>query len=311
MTTEIRAPRRFRSYRRHRTLAQRRRQSPLAVRILKSVFLFFCCAAVILPFVSIVSTSIAPHDQVNRSGGLVLLPESLDFSAYAAILSGGSVLRALVLSLVITAVGTAISLACTTALAYALSRPHTLGSRPLLLVVLFSLLFAPGIIPQYLIVKELGLLDSYWSLILPVAMNAFNVIVMRAFFMGIPSELTDAARIDGASEVRILLRIVLPLSRAVLAVIGLFYAVSYWNNFFSALLYITDTDKWPLSLMLRTFVVNSATISPGDLGAVASAPPQTSLQMAILVVSIVPIMLVYPFLQRFFSKGILVGAVKG
>lgn len=300
-----------RRYRRHQSTTARRRQASVPVRILKTLVLTLCCAAVIGPFVAIVSTSIAPADQVNASGGLVLFPRAVDFSAYTAILTGGSVLRALVISLAITLVGTAVSLVCTTSLAYALSRPGTLGSRPILMIVLFSLLFTPGIIPQFLIVKQLGLLDNYWSLILPVAMNAFNVIVMRAFFMGIPGELTDAARTDGAGELRILLQVVLPLSRAVVAVIGLFYAVAYWNNFFSALLYMSDTSKWPLPLVLRTFVVNSAQISSGDLGAVGAAPPQTSLQMAILVVSIVPIMLVYPFLQRHFNSGMLVGAVKG
>ncbi|MDF2443254.1 MAG: putative aldouronate transport system permease protein, partial [Subtercola sp.] len=124
-------------------------------------------------------------------------------------------------------------------------------------------------------------------------------------------EITDAARIDGASETKILTRIVLPLSKAVIAVIGLFYAVSYWNNFFSALLYISDTEKWPLALVLRTFVVNSASIGAGDLGAIGAAPPQTSLQMAILIISIVPIMIFYPFVQRHFASGMLVGAVKG
>ncbi|TDV49686.1 carbohydrate ABC transporter permease [Actinophytocola oryzae] len=300
-----------RVYRRHRTRAQRRRAAALPVRVLKAMVLTFCVLVVVVPFVSIIATSLAPADQVDRSGGLVLFPEHLDFTAYAAILSGGTVARALVVSLLVTVVGTLISLAATTTLAYALSKPGALAARPILFVVLFSLLFTPGIIPQYLIVKELGLLDSYWSLVLPVAMNAFNVIVMRAFFMGIPVELTDAARTDGASEWRILLRVVLPLSKAVVAVIGLFYAVAYWNNFFSALLYITDTEKWPLSLILRTFVVNSAQISTGDLGAVGAAPPQTSLRMAILVISILPILLVYPFLQKYFAKGVLVGAVKG
>jgi multiple sugar transport system permease protein/putative aldouronate transport system permease protein len=161
-------------------------------------------------------------------------------------------------------------------------------------------------------VKNLGLIDSYWSLILPTMINGFNVIVMRAFFMELPQELMESARIDGASDTVILTRIVLPLSRAVLAVVGLFYAVSYWNAFFAPMLYLNDSSKWTLQLVLRTYVVNNTEMGVDQLSAAAeSLPPQQSIQMAILIVSIVPILLVYPFLQRHFSKGMLTGAVKG
>jgi len=160
-------------------------------------------------------------------------------------------------------------------------------------------------------VKQFNLLDSWWSLILPVLVNAFNVIVMRAFFQELPRELFESAEIDGASSATILVKIVLPLSKAVLAVIGLFYAVSYWNAFFNALLYIQSTDKWPMALVLRTFVVNQTTIGGDQVGATEVLPPQLPLQMAILVVALVPILIVYPFLQRHFAKGVMIGAVKG
>ena len=153
-------------------------------------------------------------------------------------------------------------------------------------------------------VKQLGLIDSYWSLILPVMVNAFNVIVMRAFFQELPQELFESAAIDGASSATVLFKIVLPLSKAVLAVVGLFYAVAYWNAFFNALLYIQSTDKWPMALVLRTFVVNQTTIGGDQVGAgEAVLPPQLSLQMAILVLATVPILIVYPFLQKHFAKG--------
>jgi multiple sugar transport system permease protein/putative aldouronate transport system permease protein len=181
------------------------------------------------------------------------------------------------------------------------------------MVVLVAILFAPGIIPSYLVVKSLGLLDSYWSLILPVAINAFNVVVLRAFFMELPGEVIDSARIDGAGDLATFWRIVLPMSKAVLAVIGLFYAVAYWNNFFTALLYLQDLAKYPLQLILRTYVVNQAQIGVDQVGGTGGAalPPQEALEMAILVLSIVPILLVYPFVQRHFTKGVLIGAVKG
>jgi multiple sugar transport system permease protein/putative aldouronate transport system permease protein len=148
-------------------------------------------------------------------------------------------------------------------------------------------------------------------LILPVLINAFNVIVMRAFFQELPQELFESAAIDGASNATILFRIVLPLSKAVLAVVGLFYAVAYWNAFFNALLYIQSTDKWPMALVLRTYVVNQTTIGGDQVSITEALPPQLSLQMATLVIAIVPILIVYPFLQRHFAKGVMIGAVKG
>lgn len=285
---------------------------PMAARALKGVILLALCAAVILPFIGIVSTSLADRAQVTSSGGFVLFPTTISLDSYRTIFAGGVVTRAMTVSLGVTVVGSAISLAVSTLLAYALSRQGSFGQKPMLMLVLLSLLFSPGLIPSYLVVKELGLLDSYWALILPSALSAFNVIVLRAFFMGIPAELIDSARIDGAGHLTVFARIVLPLSKAVLAVIGLFYAVGYWNAFFSALLYLNDTAMWPLQLVLRTYVINNTEIAASDLGSGSeNLPPQPSIQMAILVVTIVPILIVYPFLQRHFAKGVLTGAVKG
>ncbi|MDF1477984.1 carbohydrate ABC transporter permease [Leifsonia sp. H3M29-4] len=295
--------------------SRRRRRTPAAIgwSTLKGVVLAAACAVVLIPFVMVISTSLADPQQVNAAGGFVLWPEHPSFAAYEAILSGGTVTRAVLVSIGVTLVGTAVSLACTTTLAYALARPGSFAHKPLLLIVLFTLLFSPGMIPTYLVVAQLGLIDSWWSLILPVAVNAFNVIIMRAFFLDLPQDLFESARLDGAGEVRIFLRIVLPLSGAVIAVVGLFYAVAYWNNFFNALLYLNDTAMWPLQLILRTYVINGSPLGGDALGAGGEATqlPQQSLQMAILVLSIVPILLVYPFLQRHFAKGVLVGAVKG
>ncbi|MEW2521323.1 carbohydrate ABC transporter permease [Actinacidiphila alni] len=284
----------------------------LPVRALKGLVLLLCCAVVLVPFIAVVATSLADKDQVSNAGGFVLWPSHPTVGAYRAVLSGGVVTRALFVSLGITLVGTFLALACTTLLAYALSRPGSFASKPLLLMVLFTLMFSPGIIPNYLVVKELGLLDSYWSLIVPVMINGFNVIVVRSFFMDLPQDVLDSARIDGAGEFRVLTRIVLPLSKPVLAVVGLFYAVGFWNSFFTAMLYINDTAKWPLQLVLRTYVVNNAPLGADNISSLGTTPPpQQSLQMAILVISLVPILLVYPFLQRHFSKGVMVGAVKG
>nr|WP_199521336.1 carbohydrate ABC transporter permease [Jiangella anatolica] len=287
-------------------------QPGLPVRGLKGIVLLIACALVILPFLAVVSTSLADQQQVTEAGGYVLWPERPNLDAYRAILSGGVVSRALMVSIGITVAGTALSLTCVTLLAYSLSRAGSFLHKPILLTVLFTLFFTPGMIPTYLTVRQLGLLDSYWSLILPTMVGAFQVIIMRAFFQEIPGELVDAARIDGANELQILTRIVLPLSKAVIAVIGLFNAVAYWNAFFNAVLYINDTEKWPLQLVLRTYVVDNAAfgVDTADIAGTVM-PPAQSLQMAILVISLVPIALVYPFLQRHFAKGMLIGAVKG
>jgi putative aldouronate transport system permease protein len=279
--------------------------------VVKLLALAICVALVVIPFWSVIATSIADQTTINAAGGgMVMWPKGVTFSSYAAVLSGGVVTRAVVISVGITVVGTLLSLAATAGLAYWLSRPNALLSKPILMLVLGAVLFSPGLIPTYLVVKQFNLLDSWWSLILPVLVNAFNVIVMRAFFQELPQELFESAAIDGASSATILFRIVLPLSKAVMAVIGLFYAVAYWNAFFNAMLYIQSTDKWPMALVLRTYVVNQTTIG-GDQVSAEVMPPQLSLQMAILVIAIVPILVLYPFLQRHFAKGVMIGAVKG
>lgn len=276
----------------------------------KAVLLTICCALVVVPFVGIVSTSVATREDIVRSGGFVIVPHQVTFAAYHALFTGGVVPRAVGVSVLITAVGTALSLTTTTLLAYGLSRPRSFAHRPVLMLVVGALLFTPGIIPGYLVVSGLGLLDTYWAVILPAAVSAFNVVILRAFFMEIPAELVESARIDGAGDGQILTRIVLPLSRAVLSVIGLFYAVGYWNAFFTALLYLNDSAKWPVQLVLRTYVVNQQQLGVDQVGS-GELPPQEALQMAILVISIVPILLVYPFVQRHFTKGVLAGAIKG
>ncbi|TDW84133.1 MULTISPECIES: carbohydrate ABC transporter permease [Kribbella] len=282
----------------------------------KPVVLALIALAVAFPLYVVVVTSLSSTEAVTRAGGLVVVPRELTVAAYVQLLSGGVVTKALLISVGITAIGTAFSLGITVLAAYGLSRPGSLFHRPLLFIVLLTFLFGPGIIPSYLVVNALGLIDHYASLILPAAISAFNLIVMRSFFMGIPTELIDSARIDGAGEFAILRRIVLPLSKAVVAVVGLFYAVGYWNAFFNALLYINDNSKWPLQMVLRTYIVQQQPLPTGAGGVATgiaglSPAPGLAIKMAIVVIAIVPVLLVYPFIQRHFQKGVIIGAVKG
>ena len=287
------------------------RPNPL-VQVIKFVALLISVVLVIVPFWTVIATSVADEETLRKSaGGMVMWPSGFSLSAYQAVLGGGVATRAMVISILVTVVGTLLSLATTAGLAYWLSRPGARGARPMLLLTLGAILFSPGLIPNYLVVRQLGLIDSYWSLILPVMVNAFNVVVMRAFFQNLPRELFESAAIDGASSATVLVKIVLPLSKAVLAVIGLFYAVAYWNAFFNALLFIQTTEKWPMALVLRTFVVNQAAIGGDQASPTDIMPPQLSMQMAILVIATVPILIVYPFLQKHFAKGVMIGAVKG
>lgn len=230
-----------------------------------------------IPMWVIVVTSLSPRTTINAAGGLVIVPSGIDFSAYIAIFAGGRVTRALAVSAFLATFGTALSVVLTTLAAYGLSRRGSFGHRTLLFVFLLTFFVYPSLIPSYLVVTGLGLRDNLLALILPTAVNAFNLIVMRAFFMNLPLDLMDSARIDGAGELRILTRIVLPLSKAVIAVIGLFYAVGYWNAFFNAMLYIQNRDLDPIQRVLQQYILaGQAPPVRGDvanLPGVASVPP--------------------------------------
>jgi putative aldouronate transport system permease protein len=193
----------------------------------------------------------------------VIVPGELTLNAYTQILSGGVVTRSVLVSVGVTAVGTLLSTTVSVLAAYGLSRPRSFGHRPILFIFLITMFFGAGLIPTYLLVSSLGLIDSYWALILPGSVSAFNVLILRSFFMGIDPAVLDAARIDGAGDWRILGKIVLPMSRAAIAVIALFYGVGYWNAFFNAILYINDNAKWPLQLVLRSYVLQGVNL-PGS-----------------------------------------------
>lgn len=278
----------------------------------KVATLGFCALVILLPFLYVIEVSLLTRKEVIQTAGAVLIPHALSLTAYSEILTSTIVQRSLIVSIGITVVGTLLSLGVTTGLAFGLSRPNMPARRPLLLLVLLTFLFSPGIIPVYLMVKELNLLNSYGSLILPGLVSTFNFVVLRNFFMNIPKDLIDSAQIDGANDFDILWNITIPLSKAAMAVIGLFYAVGYWNAFFNALLYLNDASKWPIQLVLRQYVLQGSTI-PTAAAVAAQAnitPPSEAIQMAIVIVALIPILVVYPLLQRYFVTGVLTGAIK-
>lgn len=279
---------------------------------LKAIILILICIVMLFPFVYVIAVSFSSQRDVLE-GGLILWPAHPTLEAYQSILRGGIVTHALKVSIGITLIGTFVNVAFTTMLAYGLTRTHDVpGSRFVLLLVLGTLLFGAGIIPNYLLVKYLHLLNTYSSLVIPGLIAAFNLVVVRQFFMNIPRELVESAHIDGASELRVFWNIMLPLSKAVLAVIALFYGVAHWNEYFEALLYLNDSSKWPVQLVLRQYVLQGAPLTNAiQQDPNQPLPPPQTIQMAVVVLATLPILLVYPFLQKYFTKGVLTGAIKG
>jgi len=281
------------------------------MRIGKFLIFTFIVIVMLFPIVYVVSMSFSSAEDAMR-GGLVLWPKNPTLDAYRAILRGGVVTRALQISFLLTLFGTAAQMFFTTTMAYGLSRTSVIGSRAVLYIVLGAMIFSPGMIPSYLLVKNLGMINTYYALIIPGLISAWNLIIVRNFFMNLPQELLDAARTDGANDLQIFTQIVLPLSKAVLAVIALFYGVVIWNSWFNALLYLNDSTKWPVQLVLRQYVLQGTALTSADmLQPGQSPPPAQTIKMAIVVIATVPILCVYPFLQRYFTKGVLTGSIKG
>ncbi|WP_433205927.1 carbohydrate ABC transporter permease [Dactylosporangium sp. CS-047395] len=283
---------------------------------LKGITLVVVVLLVLFPLWSIVLTSFSTQGAINEAGGLVTVPGELTIEAYRQIFTNQLVTHSLLVSLAITVAGTFISMVVTVLCAYGLSRHGTFGHRFILLFLVVTMFFSGGLIPSFLVVTALGGYGQYWTMILPAAVSVFNILVMRGFFSSTAPELLDAARVDGAGEWRILWSVVLPTSRAVLAVITLFYAVGYWNSFFNALLYLPDNGKWPLQMVMYLYTLQGASM-PGtgltNTGQYAGHQQiaTLSLQMAVVTLTLIPILVVYPFVQRHFTKGMLVGAIKG
>ncbi|MCU6791368.1 MULTISPECIES: carbohydrate ABC transporter permease [Paenibacillus] len=266
----------------------------------------------VAPFIYIIAGSFATQKELLLRG-FILFPTEFTLDAYKYIFSTQTLVRSLGVTVYITVVGTFINIFFTSLMAYPLARKDMDFQKPIIMLVLFTMLFGGGMIPTFLVIKQLGMINSYWSLLLPGAISAFNLIIMRNFFQQLPDGLEESAKIDGCNDVGIFFRIVLPLSLPAIATFSLFYAVGHWNTFFNAVLYINDNTKWPIQVLLRQIVI----LSSGGVGDSAQmdatyvAPPEQSVKMAVIVVSTLPILLVYPFLQKHFAKGVLLGSVKG
>lgn len=264
----------------------------------------------ILPIIHVFAMSFVTTEE-SLSGRFILWPSTWTTEAYRYIFDTGVFFLSLKNTVWLTVVGTFINVILTALLAYVCSRPQFSARRVIMFLVLFTMLFGGGMIPTYLIVKGTGLINSLWALILPGAISAFNMLVMRDFFESLPESVIESARIDGCGDLRILGRIVFPLSLPILATFTLFYAVGNWNQYFSAILYLNDPDKWPLQILLRQVVLIGQADIFSNLDPNVPLPPSVSIQMATVVLASFPIVVLYPFLQRYFVQGLTLGAVKG
>lgn len=269
--------------------------------------LAFAALTVLFPLLYVVSVSLTPYAEVLKNGGFTIIPRNITFEAYKAFLEDSQIPRAYGVTIFITTVGTAVNLLLTTLMAYPLSRKRLPLRGPILLFVIFTMLFNGGIIPTYLVVKATGLINSVWSMIVPLAVHTFYLLIMKTYYENLPEDLDEAAKIDGAGEFRILVSILLPLSLPIMATVGLFYSVGHWNQFLAAILYVSDSGKYPLQVVLRG-ILNQSQMPDFDFERVL---PTESLQMAAVILSTLPILLVYPFIQRFFTQGALLGSIKG
>lgn len=238
-------------------------------------------------------------------------PHTFSLESYKYIFETSAFLRSLLVTIGVTIVGTLIQLFFTFSFAYPLSRRYLRGRNVYLNMVIFAMLFSGGMIPTFLVVKNLGLLDTYWALMLPAAISPFNLMIIKNFFQEIPLELEESARMDGASEITIFTKIMLPLSKPTIATFTLFYAVGIWNDFMSGLLYINDSAKWPIQLLLRQITMQSSALNDAALTDPNYIPPEQGMKFAVIIVATLPILIFYPFLQKHFAKGMMVGSVKG
>jgi putative aldouronate transport system permease protein len=277
------------------------------------VFLSIIGLIAVFPLYYVFVISFTDPVEYIRTNGGVVFPTQWSLISYKYILSTDAFVNSIGVSGFLAVVGTVLSLVVTSGLSYTLSRKRLRGRKIMMLAILVTILFNPGIIPPYLLVKDLGLINNIFALILPVLTSGWYVLLMKGFFDSIPVSLEEAASIDGCNDIGIWTKIILPLSMPAMAAFGLFYAVAYWNTFFSAILYMNDFTKWPLQVYLQNMLIDSSTSSGGsaaiEMMAEQTIPPET-LKMAAVVVATVPIILVYPFLQKHFAKGAMVGSVK-
>jgi len=281
--------------------------------------MLFVLAITLLPIIHIVAVSLSDPSEILR-GHVSLWPKQFNLRAYFTILNDRVVPRSFLNSVLITALGTFINIVMTTMMAYVISKPEIPFRRLVIGFILVTMFFSGGLIPSFLLVHSLGMYDTIWALVIPGAISSYYLIIMHSFFKSFPAELEDAAKIDGCNDLQTLWKIVLPLSKAAIATISLFYAVGHWNSYFGAYIYLSNKDLFPLQLILREIILQSTmaeTLARQGMAELAnevsskfSLTPE-SIQYSTLVISIIPMLIIYPFVQRYFVQGVMIGSLKG
>jgi len=276
--------------------------------IVNCIILVFTVIITLLPFLHVVAKSLSKESAV-MAGEVIIFPIGFNLRTYKYVIGNHEFLRSLYVSIFVTGIGTILHVLVTSLVAYPLSRKYLVGRRIVSFIFIFTMLFSGGLIPTYLVIKSLGLIDSIWVLILPGLFSSFNMIILRNYFSTIPDSLEESAKIDGCSNLGIFFRIIFPLSLPAIATVCIYTAVSYWNSYFNALLYINSRNLYPLSLYLRTVVLDTAA-QLVDLNPELTNLNPESVRSATVVASTLPILIVYPLLQKYFIKGVILGAVK-
>ncbi|CAH1219230.1 hypothetical protein PAECIP111892_04693 [Paenibacillus auburnensis] len=272
-----------------------------------ALFVLFCLA----PFLHVIAVSLSSNRAIT-SGEVTLFPIELNWKAYAQVFSDNAMIRSLGYTVLLTAATTGLCMLFTIAAAYPLTKGYLKGRKTFMVIIIITMFFSGGIIPEYLLMRDLRLLDSTWALILPGLVSPFNLIILISFFNNIPQSLEESAEIDGSSFFRTLMSVVLPLSMPVLATLALFYAVGRWNGFQDALMYINSPELYPLQLKLFQMVQNNMVSELTQMeGANRTPLTPESLKAATVIFATVPILAVYPWLQKYFVSGVMLGAVKG
>lgn len=274
-------------------------------------FMIILSIVTLYPLLYVLFASLSDPSFVVQNRGLLLFPKGFNIEAYKMVFSNPIIGVAYLNTLFYVIAGTALNIMMTSLGAYGLSRKNVMWKNPIMFMIVFTMFFEGGLIPLYLLVNKLGMLDTRWALIIPTAVSAFNLIIMRTAFQGVPVSLEESARIDGANDFVILFRIVLPLSLPVVAVMLLFYGVGHWNSWFPAMIYLQTRELFPLQLVLRSILIaNDTTSMMNNVSQSDQMPIGETIKYATIIVATVPILLLYPFLQKYFVKGVLIGAIK-
>ena len=276
---------------------------PVVFRVINLIFVILLCLSILIPLWMVIATSLSSNEVAAREG-FILIPKGLELTSYIAVFTSGGYFRSLIRSIWITIAATVISMVISGTMAYALAQKNLIWRKGFFNIVLLTMVFDGGIIPFYMVVRNLGMINTYWSLLIPMAVSTYNLILLRNFFRSIPESLMESARLDGAGEFNILLRIVLPVSIPILAAITLFYAVMHWNRYMEVIMFINSSSKYTLQVLLRQLIFHSE-------GDGAYSIMVNNFKMAVMVISMLPILILYPFIQKHFISGLMLGSIKG